>query len=83
MDAQLKEVIIDPIRSIAFVAGERHGPCHRSPREIDQRFIRSAQEGIQHRRFMNLARREMEVQRFSFAVTQEVDFCGESPARAT
>ena len=39
----------------------------------------SAQEGIQHRRFMNLARREMEVQRFSFAVTQEVDFCGESP----
>jgi hypothetical protein len=83
LNAQLEQVIIDPIRAIAFVASQRDGPRHRMTLDVHDAFICAAQQRFQCRRLVNLTRRKVEVQWFSLPVTEDVNFRGEPATRAT
>jgi len=73
-DSQVDQVIVDPIRAVAFVAGQRHRPGDRFVFAVGQHSVRPDQNGVQHRRFVGLSRGQMKVQRVSVTVAENVDF---------
>jgi hypothetical protein len=50
---------------------------------IDHLFVGAFQQRLDRRRLVGLAGREMKVQRMTVLVTQQMNFCGKTPARAT
>ena len=80
-DSQLDQIFIDPIRAISLVAGDGHGPGDWLAIAINHVGIGAFQQCFQGGRLVRLPRRQMEVQRMAFAVAENMDFCGKTPAR--
>lgn len=83
LDVQLQKVFVNPIGSIAFISRHRNWPCNWVAVEVDDGFIGSFQQSDDRSRFVSLARSEMEVQRVSVAVGEQMDFCRKTPTGAT
>ena len=81
-DAQVQQVLVNPIRAIPFVPGQRQGPRDGLSLMVDNFGIRAFQECNQRRRFVVLSGRQVEGERMPVAVAQQVEFCGKTPARA-
>jgi hypothetical protein len=76
-------MLIDPFRSISFVASYLHRPGHRLIVVIDHLFVGAFQQRLDCGRLVGLAGREVKVKRMAVLVTQQMNFCGKTTARAT
>lgn len=81
-DTQLKNVLVNPISTVSFVAPQGDRPGNRLPVPIAQVGVGTFQERIEYSRLVCLPRRQMEVQRIPLAVAEDMDLCRKTPARA-
>ena len=83
MNVQAEQVLVDPISAIRFVARHLQRPGERLSVMIEQVFVGPDQQRFQRGRLVRLTGGEMEVQRMSVRVAQQMNFARKSPARAT
>ena len=81
MDAQLQEVIVNPVRSIALVAGDGQRPSDWFAIVVTQLGIGAFQKRLQSGGLVGLTGREMEVQRMTLAVAKQMNLRGKTAAR--
>ena len=82
LDAQLQEAFVDPIGTIPLITTQRQRPRDAFPVAIEQASIRTIENLLQGSGFMGLAGRQMKMQRMTEAITEDMDFCGKTAARA-
>ena len=75
-NVQRQEVLIDPVRAVALVARQRDRPCNRLAFDIKQLLIGADQQGVEHGGLVDLPRRDVEVQRMTMSIAEDVDFAG-------
>ena len=82
LDAQFDQVLVNPIGPVSLVAGQRHGPGDGPAGAVKQIGIRFFEQGRKDRRLVRLSCAEMEVQGMAFSITQDMDLCRKTSARA-
>ncbi len=81
LDAQVHQVLVNPIGSVSLIAAQGHGPSDGLPFPIEETAIAFFQQRVQNRRLMALAWRQMEVERIPIPVAENVTFRRKTPAR--
>lgn len=81
LDLQFEKKLVDPCGSVAFVSAQRDGPGDGLAFPVGDFGIGFDQQGVEDSGVMDLAGRQVEVQRMAVAVAQDVDFRRESAAR--
>ncbi len=71
LDAEALQILVNPVGSIAFVAGQLQREEHRLVVEIAQRH--AFEQRFERLRFVGLAGRDAEVQRIAVPVAQQMD----------
>jgi hypothetical protein len=82
MNFQRQQVLIDPIGAIRLVARQLKRPGKWFSMVVEQAFIGANKQRFQGGRLVRLAGREMEMQRMTMRIAQEVNFARKSPAGA-
>ena len=77
-----KQVLVDPVGPIPLVPGQGHRPRDRLAVPVDDRLVGPHQQRHQGRVVVRLPGRQVEVERVTMAVAQQVEFRGE-PAAGT
>jgi hypothetical protein len=83
MNFQLQQVFIDPIGAIRLVGRQLQRPGKWLSVVVEQAFIGADQQRFQGSRLVRLAGREMEMQRVTMRIAQQMNFARKSPAGAT
>jgi hypothetical protein len=73
LDAKVQQILVDPLRSVTLVTGERDGPGHRLPMLVVEGRVGATEQGVDHRQLVGLASAETEVEGVALPVTQDVD----------
>lgn len=81
LDSQRHEGFVNPVGAISLVATQGHRPRNGNTVTIMQTLVSSVEQCLQSSRVVRLARRQMEMERMTFAIAEEMDFCGKTPAR--
>ena len=81
LDFQLQQAIVDPVGSVPFVSRQGNRPRNRLAFAVENRGVRTVEQGNQGGRFMVLTRRQMKVKWMSLSIAQHMDFGGKTPAR--
>lgn len=81
-DAQIQQVLVDPIGPISLIAAQSEGPRDALAVVIEQLLVGRYQEFVQDLRFVGLASSEPKGQWQAVAVAEDVDLRRKSPARA-
>lgn len=80
LDAEALQILVDPVGSVAFVAGQLQREEHRLVVQIAQRH--AFEQRFERLRFVGLAGGEAVVQRIPLAVAQQMNLGRKAPARA-
>ena len=81
LDFQFQQTIVDPVGSVSFISRQGDRPRNRFPLAVENRGVRTVEQGNQGGRFMVLTRRQMKVKWMPLGVTQQMDFGGKTPTR--
>lgn len=82
LNSKFEEVLVNPVGTVSFVGSQCHRPSDGFTIAVQEICVRTVQYGFQRPRLVRLSGGELEMQRMTVAIAENMNLRRKTPARA-